>query len=248
MENKLMNPAELPSDIRPSSVELRQEGNHNTQIANVENYHQYQFFMNPSPETPFMREAETDGADQHREAMAQILSDRKIIQRYLASMPRPRRIQKPETPRPEERPYCKAMLRAFEDYQKTNGKPRAEIREKADLPSRFQEEFEERRNHFYSAEAVRVQGEDTLGDFGQEQFAVLKKEIGASVYNPYVEDYENGLHRMRAVMSQAARTADAKSVFSRTGWVGSEERMGICHMLVNDRKMEWVRDDGNGAD
>ena len=111
---------------------------------------------------------------------------------------------------------------------------------KQELPDHLQADMEIRRDHFYKAETVRIQGANALGDMGAHHFAILKDEMFASVYNVCFDDYKNGFIRMKKVMSQATIAICVKSVFSRTNWVGSEEKQGICHILAGEKRLLWV--------
>lgn len=119
---------------------------------------------------------------------------------------------------------------------------------KPDLPNRLQRDLEVRRDHFYKAETVRIQGADALGPIGAPQFVVLKDEVYAGVYDVCFDfddenQAKNGFIRMRNVMKSAAILPCTKSIFSKTNWIGAEEKQGICHMLAGEKRLEWVLND-----
>ena len=116
---------------------------------------------------------------------------------------------------------------------------------KKELPDRLQKDIEVRRDHFYKAETVRIQGADALGPIGTPQFIALTKEILAGVYDVCFDTDDdnparNGFIRMRNVMKCAAALPCSKSIFSKTNWVGAEEKQGICHILAGENQLQWV--------
>lgn len=56
------------------------------------------------------------------------------------------------------------------------------------------------------------------------------------------QDYSTGYKRLVADLQQAAITNTSKSLLdSKLHCIGNCERKGVCHMLVNDRRIEWVK-------
>ena len=111
---------------------------------------------------------------------------------------------------------------------------------KGDLPPRLQKDIEIRRDHFYSAETVRIQGAKALGPIGVQEYTILEDEIFDAAYDTCFDDYKNGFVRMKKVMEHIVSVQCAKSVYSKTKWVGPAERQGICHQLAGEQRLQWV--------
>ena len=114
---------------------------------------------------------------------------------------------------------------------------------KNDLPPLFQTDLEIRRQHFYDAETVRLQGEQALGSIIRDEFDDLKNDILSSVWNTYMDDYPDGFRRMKRVMDEASKANCTKGNLVKTGWIGSGEKQGIGHMLAAEQRLVWVVDD-----
>ena len=62
--------------------------------------------------------------------------------------------------------------------------------------------------------------------------------------NRALSDYADGLLRMRATLSQAAGFPLSGSAIAQfPSMIKAAEKKGLCHMLVNDHKLEWVQGD-----
>jgi len=115
---------------------------------------------------------------------------------------------------------------------------------KADLSQAFQMDLEIRRQHFYDAETVRLQGEHALGSIIRTEFDDLKNDILSSVWNAYIGgDYADGFKRMVRVMEEAGKANCTKGNLVKTGWIGSGEKQGIGHMLAAEKRLIWAVDD-----
>lgn len=56
------------------------------------------------------------------------------------------------------------------------------------------------------------------------------------------QDYSTGYKRLVADLQQAAITNTSKSLLdSKLHCIGNCERKGVCHMLVNDCRIKWVK-------
>jgi hypothetical protein len=56
------------------------------------------------------------------------------------------------------------------------------------------------------------------------------------------QDFPHGFARLNKVMAQAATIRVDKCLLSRLpDWIGASEKKGVCHILVNDRRIKgWV--------
>ena len=71
---------------------------------------------------------------------------------------------------------------------------------------------------------------------------MLKEEIYNGIIDVHEQDYSTGYKRLVADLQQAAITNTSKSLLdSKLHCIGNCERKGVCHMLVNDCRIKWVK-------
>jgi len=103
------------------------------------------------------------------------------------------------------------------------------------------EHLNRQRKDYYSAETIRRFVRDTITD--SQQFEILKSEVYDGVIDVHEQSYDNGYKRLVAVLVQASQTTTSKSLLdSKLHCIGNSERKGVCHMLANDKKISWVKE------
>ena len=137
---------------------------------------------------------------------------------------------------PEEMEYVSALLAAYsEELGMIIDTPKA-----LEAYERFFSHFNRQRKDYYSAETIRRFVRDTL--ISSFQFDVLKEEIYNGIIDVHEQDYSTGYKRLVADLQQAAITNTSKSLLdSKLHCIGNCERKGVCHMLVNDCRIKWVK-------
>lgn len=82
-----------------------------------------------------------------------------------------------------------------------------------------------------------------LGSGGlANQFDVLKDETFVGVKDTAKRTHPNGFEHMLAVMEQAVVTPVTNYLLSTSPyWISGKIKKGVCHHLVNDDKLTWVR-------
>ena len=147
-------------------------------------------------------------------------------------------IKKPDEIAPEEHAYIAEVLLAYGSHLNST------YHSKNELPEDMQNDLENRRDDFYAAETVRIQGSSALGASDEAEFGILKEEIFSNVRDAYMAARnDDGYNRMLRVMERADTVTCVKSVLARTNWVGSGERRGVCHMLAGEKRLPWVVSD-----
>lgn len=139
--------------------------------------------------------------------------------------------------KPEEQIYVEAVLEAYADYQ---NKPSMSIDEvKGD--DLLSEDFSSQRNYFFAAESVHRGVRDAFEN-GEEEFCILKEEAYEGIREEYLCEYKDGYQRMNSVLKKSTSTDLSKSkISSCTNLIGNKEKKGICHILVNERRIKtWV--------
>lgn len=168
-----------------------------------------------------------------------ILDNIARLQDILASLPnRPETLAVPEEVESEELIYVKELLAAYADAEKIPEMSK----ESLDLYPKYKSDFGRRRKDYYAAETIRRASRDVFGDRDPDQFSILKDETYDGVIDVHSQDYPHGVARLNAVMSQAAAIPVNKCILSRMpNWIGASEKKGVCHILVNDRRIKgWV--------
>lgn len=133
-----------------------------------------------------------------------------------------------------EQKYLEQILAAFAEHY---NKP---IHDRIDLTTRDQQEYEEQRGFFYDAEGFRRNMRDVV-DGGEQEFNAMKDDLYNGVCDTCRSNHDDGLMRMRDTLRCAAVFPLSASVLTRfPALIKAAEKKGICHMLVNDQKLEWV--------
>ena len=139
----------------------------------------------------------------------------------------------------EERKYADALLAVYGQKRNIDGYDFMEL----GLYSDDKEDFNDNREYYFAAEAVRRGTRDFY--HGEQQFDILKEEIYQGVKEVWKDSYKNGYSRLLRVLTEATKANISQCILSReTQWIWNAQRKGVCHFLVNDRKLKgWIRDD-----
>lgn len=136
---------------------------------------------------------------------------------------------------PEEMNYILALFEAYSEEIGTNINTIEELKNYKN----YFDHFNRQRKDYYSVETIRRFLRDTATD--SRQFDILKDEIYNGIIDVHEQDYENGYKRLIADLQHATVVNTSKCLLdSKLHCIGSNERKGTCHMLVNDNKLKWV--------
>lgn len=136
----------------------------------------------------------------------------------------------------DELHYIKALFDAYSEYLKCKVSEECHIT--GDLTC--YKDFNMQRKRYYSAESIKRFVRDTFTT--TDEFAVLENEVFAGVIETIDDLYSNGLECLKSVMKQAASINTSKCILdSKLNYIGNMERQGVCHMLVNEGKIKWVK-------
>jgi hypothetical protein len=96
--------------------------------------------------------------------------------------------------------------------------------------------FNRQREAFYSAESLRTFARDSVLP---GTYSALQKDIFDGVIDVVTEDFEDGYKRVKNVLKESkAVPIESNGLFEV---VRVNDRFGICHQLVNDQKIKWVK-------
>ncbi len=109
------------------------------------------------------------------------------------------------------------------------------------LPMKYQKNFYEQRKAYLSAESIQRSISEAYRD-GENQFEILKTDAYDGIKTTYFDDYDNGYKRLLEVLKKISDVQLTKSKLSLIkNLIGNLERLGIVHILVNDKTIKsWV--------
>jgi hypothetical protein len=109
------------------------------------------------------------------------------------------------------------------------------------LPKKYQKNFYEQRKAYLSAESIQRSISEVYED-GKNQFDILKDDAYNGVKITYYDDFDNGYRRLLEVLKKISDVQLTKSKLSLIkNLIGNLERLGIVHILVNDKTItSWV--------
>jgi hypothetical protein len=135
-------------------------------------------------------------------------------------------------------PYKHELLRAYGDAENTTVKTESELN---NIPEMYLMDYKEQRHNFLNAEYVRRSFREIFVD-ADANFDILKNELIKNL-NKVRGPFENGYDKECKVLDRATLAPLDKSLlFKKTNLIGYDERLGLCHMLVNDGKLKWVEE------
>lgn len=160
------------------------------------------------------------------------------IQEKIKALPRPAEVPVPEEATDDEQMYISELYRAYGDAECIDAFSADDL---ASYPE-YEEDLDDRRIDFYAAETIR-RGVMELGSGGLSgQFDVLKSETYDGVKDTARRKHENGYECMLSVMEQAVNAPVTNYLLSESPyWISARIKKGVCHHLVNDKKLIWVR-------
>ena len=160
------------------------------------------------------------------------------IQQKIKSLPRPTNVPVPAVATEDEQKYISELYLAYGDAEGMDSFSGDDL---SGFPD-YAEDLDDRRVDFYAAETIR-RGVMELGSGSlANQFDVLKDETFAGVKDTAKRTHPNGFEHMLAVMEQAVVTPVTNYLLSTSPyWISGKIKKSVCHHLVNDNKLIWVR-------
>lgn len=109
------------------------------------------------------------------------------------------------------------------------------------LPRKYQQNFYDQRKAYLSAESIQRSISEVYED-GANQFDILKEDAFGGIKTTFYDDYDNGYRRLVEVLKKISDIQLTKSkLMLIKNLIGNLERLGIVHILVNDKTMvSWV--------
>ena len=155
----------------------------------------------------------------------------------LSRIPELKRIMPPKNPSPSEATYISQLYAAYGDAE---GLPSFSEKDLASS-EKYKNNLNRQRESYYAAESVRRGSQDLQIVNKENLFNSLKDETYDGIIDVHEQPFENGFERLNKVLIHATTLPITKSILGRIPqWIGSNEKKGICHMLVNDGRLKWV--------
>ena len=145
---------------------------------------------------------------------------------------------------------CESQIYDFEDgyisalcdvYAEALSRDSVTIDDIPALPKKYQSNFYAQRKAYLSAESIQRSISEVYED-GENQFDILKADAYDGIKTTYFDDFDNGYRRLLEVLKKISDVQLTKSKLSLIkNLIGNLERLGIVHILVNDKTMKsWV--------
>ncbi len=160
------------------------------------------------------------------------------IEKKIRQLPRPNDVPVPEKATANETTYIDELLKAYGDAENL---PSFSANDLEKYPE-YSDDLDDRRIDYYSAVTIQ-RGVLELGN-GKfaDQFDVLKREVLDGVKDTARKSHPNGYERMLSVMEQAVALFVPNYLLSSSPyWISGKIKKGVCHHLVNDHKLRWVK-------
>ena len=137
----------------------------------------------------------------------------------------------------KEKDYVTALIEAYNDADGS-----AEIKLDNLRYTKFADHFRTSRRNFYSAESLKEGTKDLFTEEDINEFELLKDDIYDGVIYTYHKDFEDGFARCNEIMTSAAQVeVQSTRMFIDNGWLGTKQKQGVCHFLVNEGRLNgWV--------
>lgn len=182
--------------------------------------------INSTPTTQVAQEAAID---------LRLIDD---IQKKIKSLPRPTNVPVPKVATQDEQIYIDELCLTYGDAE---GMDSFSVDDLSSFPD-YSDDLEDRRIDFYAAETIRRGVLELKGSSLTGQFDVLKDETYNGVKDTARRTHPNGYERMLAVMEQAVIAPVTNYILSASHyWISGKIKKGVCHHLVNDGKLTWIR-------
>lgn len=163
------------------------------------------------------------------------------IQNKIRALPKPTEVLVPKEATDDEQIYISELYRAYGDAEGKDDFSEADL----NIYPEYAEDLDDRRIDFYAAETIRRGVHELKGAELSDQFNVLKDEMCQNVKDTSRRRHDNGYECMLAVMEQAVNAPVTNYLLSASPyWISGSIKKGVCHHLVNGKKLVWVKKRG----
>ncbi|MBY6269793.1 ABC-three component system protein [Parageobacillus thermoglucosidasius] len=147
---------------------------------------------------------------------------------------RPKAEKPPKTLDESERnlPYVIELLKAYSEHENTCFPTVESLNGNEYLKDHFQRQ----RVDYHSAQSLKRFSRDEFID--EDPYTEAKEEIYSGVVDICLQDYKSGLIRVNTTLSEARKISlDGNEL----GKINPSDKSGMCHELVNEFRLKWVK-------
>ncbi len=160
------------------------------------------------------------------------------INKKVQNLPSPTQIPVPNVATNKERTYINELLAAYGDAETINSFSEKDFKKYPD----YKEDLDDRRIDYYAAVSIERGVMELDADNLSNQFNILKSETLEGVKDTARKTHLNGYDKMLSVMEQAISLTLENYLLSNSPfWISGKIKKGVCHHLVNDGKLKWVK-------
>lgn len=153
---------------------------------------------------------------------------------------KPKRLEPPEDIETHEMEYVKELYKVYHELTGVEYVRPSDL----DAYPRLRRDFDRQCKDYYTAETIHRELRDTIHEEETEGFKLLKDEVYDGVITTHDKQYPKGFDRLTAVIEHASILPISHNLDNDLlNWVGPGEKKGVCHMLVNDKRLSWVEDE-----
>lgn len=230
---KLIKESDLSELLKEDLIKLYEAGNFGDFLGKAFLYAVLQ--DNTKKDTPYEEPLKTTQLPE-MDMSSEIDAFRKLAEKIRKPDP----LRPPSTIAPEEMKYVTELFRV---YQEKTGVKCSCIKDLDSCP-KMKRNFNGQRKAYYLAETIRRSLRDTIAPQENGTFDDVKEEMYDGVVTTEERDYDCGFGRMSAVLEHATTVLLSSNLQVVTlKWIGPGEKKGICHMLVNDERLNWIEGD-----
>ena len=163
----------------------------------------------------------------------------KYAEELISAVPAPpEQIIPPVQPLAVEQTYIIELYAAYGDKEGIAGFNESHLTQYEE----YSEDLNDRRIDYFAADSIRRGVMEMYSGSYANQFEVLKNETLTGIKDTSRRTFPNGYERMLGVMEQATRIQVARYILSASpDWINNSIRKGVCHFLVSDKKLKWVK-------
>jgi hypothetical protein len=160
------------------------------------------------------------------------------IEKKIKRLPKPKEVAVPPKFAKEEDGYIKELYKAYGDAENISSFSQRDLENYPD----YAEDLDERRIDYYAAESIRRGVQELKTPSLTNQFDVLKESTYKGVKDTERKKYPDGYERMLSVMEQSVKVPAKNYLLSSSPyWISEKIQKGVCHHLVNDGRLHWVK-------
>ena len=160
------------------------------------------------------------------------------INKKIQQLPKPTPVPVPSKTTVMESPYIQELYSAYGDAEGITDFSEVKLNDYPD----YADDLDDRRIDFYAAVTIERGVMELDSDNLANQFDVLKQETLVGVKDTARKPHLNGYERMLSVMEQAVKIPLNNYLLSKSPyWISGNIKKGVCHHLVNDGKLKWVK-------